>query len=313
MKEIHDAKPTSIRHLVGQRGVIAQVEVALDAAFADGRKFDDALLVGPPGLGKSQLASIIAQEMATELHEVLGQSITSPGDLNALLLRAQHRDVVHIDECHEMAKPYQTALFLALDQRKVCITGRTAIQAIPLADFTVLLSTTDEFSILQPLRDRMKLVLRFDFYSEGDLDQLLQTRIRALGWPVEAHVVPEIARRSRGTPRLALRLLQSCHRCARAEGQDSIALAQLQRACSLEGVDDLGLGPTEQKYLGLLLDGPGRLNVLSSSLGLPSRTVAEVIEPFLIRSGLMQKDEQGRRQLTALGRQHVSGSRSEIE
>jgi Holliday junction DNA helicase RuvB len=305
--EVNDVKPTSIRHLIGQAGVVRQVVVALDAAFADGRKFDSSLLVGPPGVGKSALANVIAQEMATGFHEVLGQSITTPADLNALLLNARHKDVVHIDEAHELKKEYQTALYLAMDQRKLLAqNGRGAAPySIPIEDFTLLLSTTDEFCLLQPLRDRMKLTLRFDFYSSEELTTLVVQRAKGLGWDVEEQVFPQIAQRARGTPRLALRLLQACHRVCRSQGEQFITQDHLQTACDLEQIDDMGLGPTETKYLQVLAQGPTRLNVIASLLGLPPRTVSQVTESFLIRAGLVAKDDQGRRQLTALGRDHV--------
>src|SRR5438034_867558 len=117
--EINDVAPTSLSHIIGQKSVVAQVGVALEAAFADGKKFDHALLVGGAGLGKTQTAKVIAAEMASDFHEVLGQSITSPADLNAVLLSAADKAVVFFDECHELEKEYQTALYLALDQRRV--------------------------------------------------------------------------------------------------------------------------------------------------------------------------------------------------
>lgn len=306
--EINDLAPTSLSHIIGQRGVIAQVTVALDAAQIDGKKFDHALLVGPPGLGKSALARVIAAEMAAELHEVLGQSVAGPADLNALLLGAKDRDVIHIDECHELATEQQTALYMALDQRRIVLAGGRSgrsPQSIPIADFSLLLSSTDEFDLLQPLRDRMKMILRFDFYDNNELAEVVRQRARALGWRVDDDVLPEIARRSRGTPRLALRLLQSCRRVCRAEGETGITIDHLRRACDLEHLDELGLGPAEQKYLEILAQGVSRLNVVASMLGLPSRTVAEVSEPFLLRSGLIIKDDQGRRQLTSQGREHL--------
>src|ERR1700686_2532541 len=156
----------------------------------------------------------------------------------------------------------------------------------------------------------MKLTLRFDFYSSADLVELLRQRVRALGWPVGKDVLAPIAQRSRGTPRLALRLLQACRRVCRSEGESAITLDHLERACSLEQRDDLGLGPTEQQYLRFLAEGTNRLNVIASRLGLPSRTVAEVCEPVLIRFGLVEKDDQGRRELTALGRKHLSKRRA---
>jgi len=154
----------------------------------------------------------------------------------------------------------------------------------------------------------MRLVLRFSFYDPADLAQIVRQRAAALGWQVEEEVIPLIATRSRGTPRLALRLAQAAHRVARAGGEWAVTSDHLRRACRLEQIDDLGLGPTERGYLRILLEGPTRLNMLASRLGLPTRTVAEVTEPFLIRAGLVEKDDLSRRQLTALGRGHCSTS-----
>lgn len=309
--EINDVAPTSLSHIIGQRSVVEQVRVAVEAAFADSRKFDHGLLVGPPGVGKTALAQVIAQEMAVEFTEALGQSVKNAGDLNALLLAAKDKSVLHLDEAHELKKEFQTALYRAVEGRKLFIQGRSSVQTIPLADFTLLLSTTDEYRLLQPLRDRMKLVLRFQFYTEDDLTVLLRQRTRALNWAVDEAVFIPVARRSRGTPRLALRLLQAARRVCRAEGERTITPAHLELACGLEGIDALGLGPTEQEYLGVLADGDSRLNVVASRLGLPARTVSQVCEPFLLRAGLVVKDDNGRRQLTALGREHLAKGRPE--
>jgi len=303
--EVNDAVPTSLSHLVGQKPVIAQVMTAMDAAFEDGTRFEHSLLVGGAGLGKSQLASVIAQEMAADFHEVLGQSITSVADLNALLLSAKDKSVIHIDECHELDKSFQTTLYLALDKHAVFVNSRRLPQAIPIADFTLLLSTTDEYALLAPLRDRMKLTLRFEYYDANDLIQMVRHRCKGLDWPIDETILPRIAQRSRGIPRFALKLLQSCRRVCRSQGEHSITLAHWEHACHLEQIDDLGLGPLERQYLSILAEGPSRLNVISTILGLPTRTVGEVTEQFLIRSGLIDKDRSGMRQLTAKGLQHV--------
>jgi Holliday junction DNA helicase RuvB len=306
IKNVDGLSPTSVRHIIGQTHVIEQLEVALDAAVMDNQRMDNALLAGPPGLGKTTVAHVISCEMASTLHEVLGQSITSRAELNALLLAAKDRDIVHIDEAHQLSKRMQTALYMALDQKRLTVDWGTGPQSIPIEDFTVLLSTTDEHDLLRPLRDRMKLVLRFGFYSEHELTKILLLRSRSLRWSVEDEVIGEIAKRSQGTPRLALRLLQACYRVCRANGETAITAAHLQRACALAQIDELGLGPLERQYLQKVRDGSTRLNVIAAALGSNSRTVAEVVEPVLIRSGLICKDDHARRQLTAAGRDHVS-------
>jgi holliday junction DNA helicase RuvB len=308
--DISSVSPSSLAHIVGQRGVLEQVTVALDAAQMDNKKFDHALLVGPPGLGKTAVAKIVACEMASDFHEVLGQSLKTPADLNAVLLEAKEKAVVFVDEAHEMKPEYQTALYLALDKRKVIVNGGKRPLSMEVADFTLLLATTDEHRLLLPLRDRMRLVLRFDFYGSDELETVVRQRSRALGWTVDETVFSIIAQRSRGTPRIALRLLQACRRVCRAEGESTITEDQLRRACQLENIDDLGLGPTEEKYLDILSDGGSRLNVLASTLGLPARTLSQVTEQFLIRAGLITKDDQGRRLLTEKGRAHLVGLRS---
>jgi len=315
MNDINDIKPTSINHIIGQRSVVEQVKVALDAAQQDGRKFDHALCVGGPGLGKTQICQVIGEEMGTDYQEYLGQSITSVADLNQVLLSATERSIVAVDEGHELPKPVQTALYLALDRKKVILQagkrGGTPI-SIPIADFTLLLATTDEYQLLAPLRDRMRLVLRFEFYSVEELVRILRHRLRALRWEYDEAVLSQIAERSRGVPRLALRLAQAAHRVARSEGQTVIGQGHLERACVLEQIDNLGLGPTEQQYFRILAEGDSRLNVIASRLGLPARTISQVTESFLIRAGLVVKDDQGRRQLTALGREHLRSQRKKL-
>ena len=166
--DLNDSAPTSLSHIIGQQGVTNQLRVALDAAFEDHRRLDDALLVGPPGLGKTQIAAVLGHELAVKTHEALGQSIKNASDLNALLLGARDKEIIFIDEVHELPKIFQTSLYLALDKRKIVVKGGRSFQFIPLAEFTLLLGTTDEYLLLQPLRDRMRLLLLFEFYTDED-------------------------------------------------------------------------------------------------------------------------------------------------
>ena len=304
-KEINDVQPTSLSHLIGNRGVTSQVKVAMDAAFEDNHRFPHALMVGPPGMGKSTLASVVSKEMAVPFHEVLGQNLRTPGDLNSLLLQAEDKAIIHIDEVHEASNAIQTALYMALDKRQIMVRGGSTITALPINDFTLLLSTTEEHDLLQPLRDRMRISLRFDFYTELDLYHVVATRAKGLGWDIDEVIPSLIASRGRGTPRIALKLLQAARRCCRAAGESLITVAHLRQACELEGIDSLGLGFLEQKYLTLLVDGPRRVNVIASVLGVPAKTLTTVQEPFLIRKDLIGKDDQSRRYLTSKGREHL--------
>lgn len=307
--EINDVQPSSLKHIVGQESVKKLVSIGLDSSQMDGRRFDHAMLVGPPGCGKTSVCHIIAEEMAAEFIEVLGQTITSMAKLNALLLSAKEpKTVIFIDEAAYLEKSLQVALYMALDQRKIVVGGNQQSDSpisIPLADFTLLLATTHEAELLEPLRDRMRLVLRFQYYSTAELVELVRQRCRALAWRIEDAALPAIAERARGTPRIALRLLQSARRCARAEGETTITLTHLEHACSLDQIDSLGLGPTEQAYLKILANrGSTRLNVIASTIGLPPKTISDVVEPFLMRIGFVVKDDQGRRLLTAKGMDH---------
>lgn len=314
MKEINDVAPTSLSHVAceSNRGVIEQCRIAIDAAFEDNRRLDDILLTGPPGVGKSSLSFVLSQEMAVPFHECLGQNLRTPADLNNLLLANESKAICLIDEIHEAPPAIQTALYMALDKRQIMVRTGASVQALPVADFTLIAATTEPYQILEPLRQRAKLHLELSFLSESDLATVVERRCRGLAWDIEPAVLPEIARRARGVPRLALRLTASARRVARADGRTLITVADLQRACALEQLDTLGLGPLEQKYLRLLMDGPRRVNVLSSALGVPSKTLSSVTEPFLIRAGLVDKDDASRRVLTTEGRRHLLENGTDI-
>lgn len=297
--------------MVGQPGIVERVKVALDAAHMDGTPFPHTLAVGPAGTGKTQLAHLIAQEMQTDFFETLGESLSNAAQLNQFLLAGTQNDrsVLHIDEGHSIPKSQQTRLLIATSENKLVYEGNNGPQSIPLGRFTLIISSTEQWSLLPPLISRMR-IFAFSFYSAAELATLLQRRVMGLGWEVETGVLEEIAKRGLGIPRQSLSLLQSSRMVARSEGQTIIRRADMERAFALEGIDDVGLGPVERAYLQRLeKSGASRLNVISSSLGLPSRTVQSNIESLLIRLDLITKTNSGSRELTKAGRDHLARNR----
>ena len=284
--------------------------IVLDCSGSMKYRGDQAALVDGKKVSKFEYAQYLAAALAylmIKQQDAVGL-VTFDDQIRSYVKAASRPSQVRL-VLGELDKSLQVSLYLALDQHRVLLQGGrkgSAPMSVPIADFTLLLATTDEYELLQPLRDRMRLVLRFEFYSDEELVQILRHRLRGLGWEFDGDILPLIAERSRGTPRLALRLASAAHRVARSEGSHSVSLRHFQKATLLEDLDPKGCGPTEQKYLQIVVEGPTRLNVIASRLGLPIRSVSEVVEPYLIRSGLVLKDDQGRRQLSAEGREHAA-------
>jgi Holliday junction DNA helicase RuvB len=312
-EDIREGTPQTINHVIGQQRAVAQLRIALDAFYNDRAAtlaqsaLPHLLLVGPAGLGKSLLAGIVARELAAGLHEELAQNILSPGHLQGLLMLCEAGDVCFLDEIHELPRVSQTVLYRCLEERRLFLGGDR--KSISLPPFTFVGATTDEWALTKPLRDRFQIVLRLEHYDEEQIVQLIAQRTKRLGWAIEDAAIKGIAARGRGTPRLAIRLLEATRRQARAEAADTITLDHLEKMCLVEGVDTLGLDSLERRYLELVRDaqGPVRLNVIATRLALPKRTIEGVIESELIRLGLITKSEDGR-MLTGAGAQHLAAT-----
>ena len=315
MSEQNEFRPNSLNHLIGQEHVREVVTTALDYSFQEQVPFPHALMLGPPGVGKTALAKVIADECASGFHEILGSAISSPAEFFAVLMRAKDLDIVFIDEIHLLESNYQHTLLITIDERRIHLPNSNggAPQAINLANFSLVGATTDEHKIIRPLAERFRLLLRYSYYSVEELSEIVRTRAKGLGWQIQSDVPEPIAKRSKGVPRLAIRILQSCWRVCRAAGDHAITRKHLERACVLEQIDDFGLDATEQQYLSFLAEGPQQLNMLASMLGLPAKTISSVTESFLIRSGLITKDKNGLRMLTGKGLEHFEASHSRTE
>ena len=266
---------------------------------------------GPPGVGKSQLASILAKETGVELMEQLAQNLSGISDVQGFLLQAQPRSVLLLDEIDQLGKLQQVTLYRALENGKLFLTSghRKKTTTIKLEPFTLISCTNFPECLLKPLQDRFKITLPFTWYSQDEIETILKNRVVHLKWDVQEEVYAQISLRSRGTPRIALKILESTRRTARANGDSVITLHHLDLTLNMEGIDSLGLTIDARKYLSIVKyhNNLVRLNVIATCLGASSRSVSTNIEPYLIRTGLLTKDPRnGCRVLTDRGIKHIT-------
>ncbi len=306
--EVNDCRPQVIEHFIGNSSVVQRVKIALNAAWNQGTKLQHCLMQGGAGLGKTELSHILAREMGCELHEQLAQNIKDPKDLHAFLLTPKDREVVLLDEIHELPSTAQTTLYRAMENQQIFLDCKRGKKSRPLkiANFTILGATTDPQKLLQPLRDRFKLVLDYQFYKAQELETMLRTRVQQLGWMVEEPVFKFISQRGKGVPRIALRLLESVKMLSSSLNDEVVREDHFRRTCEIESIDPKGLTGNEVKYLKILYenDGSARLNVIASRLGLHPKHVSSIIEQFLIRDGLVTKNNSIR-VLTQEGLKHL--------
>lgn len=302
--------PTT-RHWIGQADALRRFKVALEASWNDGSRLPHMLFTGGPGLGKTMLANLAAKEMGVQLHERIAQVVNTMTALNGLLLRANEKDIIFLDEIHGLTPDVQTLLYRAMEGQQISIRTRDEqTLTMPLKDCTIIGATTDEFRLLGPLRQRFKVSIPFTIYDEQALGLIILQRAQLMNLNIEPEIATQIAKRSRGTPRIAIRLLESCHRYARSQGDEIVTMRHFNETVALDGIDELGLGPDEQrivKYLTLRRGEPVRLFTLEAAIGIHRRTISDVIEPFLIRKGLIERTPQGR-VITEQGMRHVEGT-----
>jgi Holliday junction DNA helicase RuvB len=295
-------RPQRLTEFVGQQQARSNLSVFIEAARARREPLDHVLFVGPPGLGKTTLAQIVARELGVNFRATSGPVIVKAGDLAALLTNLEERDVLFIDEIHRLNPAVEEILYPAMEdfQLDLIIGEGPAARSvkIDLAKFTLIGATTRAGLITNPLRDRFGIPVRLNFYSVGELEQIVNRGARVLGIGMTADGANEIARRARGTPRIAGRLLRRVRDFALVAGANAIDRAAADRALVELEVDAAGLDAMDRRYLTMIAEnyggGPVGIETIAAALSEPRDAIEEIIEPFLIQRGFLQRTPRGR-------------------
>lgn len=295
-------RPKTLQDYIGQEALCTQMEVFIQASVARKEALDHVLIFGPPGLGKTTLAHIIANEMQVNLRQTSGPVLDKAGDLAALLTNLEAHDVLFIDEIHRLSPIVEEILYPAMEdyQIDIMIGEGPAARSIKLdlPPFTLVGATTRAGLLTSPLRDRFGIIQRLEFYSDSELSHIVTRSAQVLGIQIDASGAEEIAKRSRGTPRIANRLLRRVRDYAEVKGDGTINQGTAQQALSMLKVDHCGFDQLDRRLLKVIIDnfdgGPVGLDTLAAAISEERGTIEDVLEPYLIQQGFIMRTPRGR-------------------
>lgn len=295
-------RPRRLSEYIGQKAVKDNLEIFISAAKLRGEPLDHVLFYGPPGLGKTTLAGIIANEMEVDMRLTSGPAIERAGDLAALLTNLNERDVLFIDEIHRLNRAAEEILYSAMEDFEIdMIIGKgpsAKSYRIPLARFTLIGATTRAGNLSAPLRDRFGVISKFDMYTPGELAEIIKRSADVLGIGIDEPSLHELAKRSRGTPRVANRLLKRVRDFSQVCGEGRIDLAITEETLVSLGIDKMGLENLDREILRMIIErfggGPVGIDTISAAIGEERVTIEDVYEPYLMQAGFLHRTRTGR-------------------
>ena len=305
-------RPQRLNEYIGQKNAKENLKIFIEAAKLRGEPLDHVLFYGPPGLGKTTLAGIIANELGVDIKITSGPAIERAGDLAAILTNLNDNDVLFIDEIHRLNRSVDEVLYSAMEDYALDIIigkGPSARSIrLDLARFTLIGATTRAGSLSAPLRDRFGVISKFELYTEEELKEILARSARIMGVAADEDSLKEMARRSRGTPRVANRMLKRIRDFSQVRGNGAIDIKITQEALEALGVDDMGLEKLDREILRMIIErfqgGPVGIDTIAASIGEERVTIEDVYEPYLIQAGFLHRTQKGR-VVSPLGYSHL--------